>query len=106
MKLVMAIIKDDDAVNVTNALGKAGFFVTKLATTGGFLKSGNTTLISGVDDSRVGEAVGIFEKECKSALEQNLSPYDSTGAFMPYPVEVKVGGATIFVLNVDEFFKF
>ncbi|MEA4815362.1 MAG: cyclic-di-AMP receptor [Lachnospiraceae bacterium] len=106
MKLVMAIIHDDDAVNVMNSLGEAGFFVTKLATTGGFLKSGNTTLISGVDDDKVCKVISIFEQKCKSTVEHAATPYGNAEGFTPYPVEIKVGGATVFVIDVDKFYKF
>ena len=56
MKMILAIINHDDANRVTRALTRAHYFVTKLATTGGFLKDGNTTLITGVEDDRVDDA--------------------------------------------------
>jgi len=108
MKLVMAIIHDEDAFQITDTLNDNGYSVTKLATTGGFLRAGNTTLICGVDDDRVDDLVSIIEKQCKS--RKQISPVSSTHMgtidnYMTYPVEVTVGGATIFVLNVEEFRK-
>jgi len=85
-----------------------GFGVTKLATTGGFLRAGNTTLIVGVDVNKLPEAMAIIEKICKSRKQIATSPSSvsgDTGMYMPYPIEVVVGGATIFVLDVEQFKK-
>ncbi|MCL2351160.1 MAG: cyclic-di-AMP receptor [Firmicutes bacterium] len=108
MKLVMAIIHDDDAFHILDLLNEKGFYVTKLASTGGFLRSGYTTLISGVQEERVRELIEIIEKNCKS--RKQLTPVNSahvgtTESYVPYPVEVTVGGATVFVLNVEDFRK-
>ena len=89
--------------------GYEGFSATKLATTGGFLKSGNTTLLLGVDDSRLEEAMGIIEKVCKSRTQIAASPVTmggSGGMYASFPIEVTVGGATVFVLTVDQFVKY
>ncbi|MCL2461228.1 MAG: cyclic-di-AMP receptor [Defluviitaleaceae bacterium] len=108
MKLVLAIIHDDDAFQLLDMLNEKGFYVTKLASTGGFLRSGFTTLISGVQEDRISELVEIIEKKCRG--RKQLTPVNSahvsnTESYVPYPVEVTVGGATIFVLNVEEFRK-
>jgi uncharacterized protein YaaQ len=108
MKLVMAIIHDDDVFHVMDTLNEKGFSVTKLASTGGFLRAGNTTLISGVADERVNELIDVIERKCKARKQitsVNSTHVNSTEGYIPYPVEVTVGGATIFVLNVDEFKK-
>lgn len=107
MKLIMAIIHDEDAFHIMDLLNEKGFSVTKLATTGGFLRSGNTTLISGVEDDKVNEVVNIIESTCKS--RKQITSINSTQmmgeSYIPLPIEVTVGGATIFVLNVDEYKK-
>ena len=110
MKMIMAIINHDDAPTVIHNLTKEGFQVTKLATTGGFLRAGNTTLLIGVDDAKLDGALGVIEKVCHSRKQvasapTQMSPGMSSG-FTPYPVEVMVGGATVFVLNVEQFKKF
>ena len=108
MKLVMAIIHDEDAFQITDMLNEHGYSVTKLATTGGFLRAGNTTLICGVDDDCVDKLVSIIEKQCKSRKQITAvsgAHVGSADSYVPYPVEVTVGGATIFVLNVEEFRK-
>jgi uncharacterized protein YaaQ len=108
MKLVMAIIHDEDAFLIMDLLSEKGYSVTKLASTGGFLRAGNTTLISGVEDSKVSEIVDIIEKKCRARRQitsVNSSQGSATESYIPYPVEVTVGGATIFVLDVAEFRK-
>lgn len=108
MKLIIAIVQDEDANKLIAALMDAGFSVTKLATTGGFLRAGNTTLLLGVEDDRVPGAMACIEKVCKSRKQVVTSPMPMGGAgevYMPYPVEVVVGGATVFVLNVEDFRK-
>jgi len=106
MKLIMAIIHDEDAFQIIDMLSEEGFKVTKLASTGGFLRAGNTTLLCGSDDDRVDELISIIEKKCKSRKQVTSihSAHLSTAEnYVPYPVEVTVGGATIFVLDVAEF---
>ena len=78
--------------------------MTKLATTGGFLKAGNTTFLCGVEDDRVDEVTEIIRKQSKRRTQMvpTTTFYDA-GMYAAYPVEVTVGGATIFVLNVDHF---
>jgi len=97
MKLVMAIIHDEDALDIMDSLSDAGFSITKLATTGGFLRVGNTTLICGCEAARVQEFADIVEKKCRSRTQVTAGHAE--------PVEVTVGGATIFVLGVEEFKK-
>ena len=109
MKLIIAIVNNDDSAVVSSALTRENYTVTKLSTTGGFLKSGNTTLLAGVDDSRFQDCLGIIEKICKSRKQIATSPVTmggSSGMYASYPIEVTVGGATIFVMSVDKFVKF
>ena len=108
MKLLIAIVQNEDSQKLIGALMKAQFSVTKLATTGGFLRVGNTTIILGVEDDQVDGAMKIIDGVCKARQQVVPGPSPiagSVGAFMPYPVEVTVGGAIVFVLNVEEFHK-
>ncbi len=108
MKLVFAIVHDEDGHKVMDELNKSGFSVTKLCSSGGFLKAGNTTLLVGVEEDKLDMVIGIIEKKSKSrkqVLSSTMSPNGMGGVFMPYPVEVVVGGATIFVLDVERFEK-
>lgn len=106
MKLVLAIVSNDDASNVSTALTKDNFSVTRLATTGGFLRAGNTTLIVGCDDTLVERVIELVGQESKRRTEivPSTASYD-IGRYASFPVEVQVGGATIFVLDVAQFIK-
>ena len=109
MKLIIAIVQDEDASRLISNLMSENYRVTKLATTGGFLRSGNTTLLIGVEDDKLQAALGIVEKVCKSRKQIATSPSPisgTTGVYVPYPIEVTVGGATVFVLDVEQFTKF
>lgn len=109
MKLIIAIVQDEDASKLLSKLMQNGYGVTKLATTGGFLRAGNTTLLLGVDEEKVDNAVKIIETVCKCRKQMttaSTSVGSITGSDLStFPVEVTVGGATLFVLSVDQFMK-
>ncbi len=106
MKLVLAIVSGDDSSKVSRALTKAAFSVTKLATTGGFLMSGNTTFIVGTDNEKVDEVLEIIGKNSKTRKQMvPTSASYGVGMFSSMPVEVQVGGATVFILDVEQFVK-
>lgn len=111
MKLVLAIVNDEDGSKVMDELSKNGFMATKMCSSGGFLKVGNTTLLVGVDETRVEQVLKIIEvksKGRKQTIASSISPATSAsgGMYMSYPVEVSVGGATVFVVDVEKFQKF
>ena len=108
MRLIIAIVQDEDAQKLTSTLMNDGYSVTKLATTGGFLRAGNTTFLIGVDLERLDNAMVLIEKVCKSRKQVATSPSPVAGAagvYVPYPVEVTVGGATVFVVDIEQFKK-
>lgn len=109
MKLVVAVVQDKDSNNLASALVNANYKATKLASTGGFLKSGNTTFMIGTEDDHVDDVLAIIKANCQSR-DQLVAPISPMGgnadSYIPYPVNVKVGGATVFVLPVDQFEKF
>lgn len=109
MKLIIAIVQDEDSSRLLSKLMQAGFSVTKLATTGGFLKAGNTTLLLGVEDTKTEEAIHLIESVCKSRKQMTSAPSALTGIthgeYTTYPVEVTVGGATLFILSIEQFLK-
>jgi uncharacterized protein YaaQ len=106
MKLVIAIIHERDKHRVSDALLQDGHKFTNIATTGGFLRDGNCTLLIGADDDKVDEIVSILENCCHSR-EQFVSqpPIDTlaSGTMLMNPVKVTVGGAIIFVVNVERY---
>jgi len=107
MKLIIAVVSNDDSHSLSNALTKENYAVTKLATTGGFLKIGNTTMLIGTEEDRVEKCIEIIKEESKQRTElvPSTASYD-IGRFATFPVEVQVGGATIFVMDVEQFIKF
>lgn len=109
MKLIIAIVQDEDSTDVIDVLTEENYRVTKLATTGGFLKSGNTTLMVGIEEEKVQFAIDAIKQICKKRKETLVTSTNlgiSEGGYMQqYPVKINVGGATIFVIDVDQFVK-
>ncbi len=108
MKLIIAIVNDEDALDLLDELTEKNFRVTKLASTGGFLRSGNTTMMIGVEVAKLEEVLNIVEETCKTRhqIVSNPSPLSTTtGVYVPYPVDIEIGGATIFVVDVDQFIR-
>jgi len=105
MKLIMAIVQDKDSNRLANEFIDANIRATKLSSTGGFLKAGNSTFIIGIEDDRV----QLIKKTCQSRKQYVSTPMSldiSLDGQVPYPVEVEVGGATVFVLPVDGFHQY
>ena len=108
MKLILAIVQDEDSVGVMDELNVNGFMVTKMCSSGGFLRAGNTTLLIGIEEDKVEQVLKIIESACKSH-KKVVNPSMQTGAAatcFSYPMEITVGGATVFVVDVDQFHKF
>jgi len=109
MKLIMAIVQDKDSNRLANEFIDANIRATKLSSTGGFLKAGNSTFIIGIEDDRVQDALELIKKTCQSRNQYVSTPMSldiSLDGQVPYPVEVEVGGATVFVLPVDGFHQY
>ena len=108
MKLVIAVVQGEDAQRTVEALGQAGISSTRISSTGGFLQQGNVTLLVGVDEEKVAGAVQIIRENCRerSRYLTPVMPTAEPGDFLAaFPVEVQVGGATVFVVPVDSFEK-
>lgn len=106
MKLVLAIIQNEDAAGLMEALSQKDFRCTRINTAGGFLKESNATIIVGVEDHQVEDVLSAIRSNCHTRTQylNPLPPVMEPGEFyMPYPVEVQVGGATVFVLNVESY---
>ncbi len=104
MKLIVSIVHGDDEHGLTEALKAEGFQSTKISTTGGFLREGNATILIGVEDARVGVVINLIRDHChrRTQYVNPLPPVMEPGElYMPNPVEVEVGGATVFVLSVE-----
>lgn len=107
MKLVYAVVNNDDSHSVSSSLTKAGYSATKLASTGGFLMSGNTTFLICTDNERVDDVIEIIKK-CSRRRKQYVPASNMSGIEMQaasFPLEVPVGGATVFVTDIERFEK-
>ncbi|CCI85232.1 hypothetical protein FC52_GL001227 [Lactobacillus pasteurii DSM 23907 = CRBIP 24.76] len=106
MKLIVAIVQKEDSNKLQRAFVENNVRATKLATTGGFLSQGNTTFLIGIDDEQVDKVLEII-KDKSQAREEYVQPnLISSGLEMSQFVKVTVGGATCFVLPVDQFEQF
>ena len=106
MKLIVAIVHNEDAGALVDALLDREYRATRLHSSGGFLKQSNATIIVGAEDEQVDTIVGIVRDNCTSRTQivNPMPPIMEPGEFfMPYPLEVEVGGATVFVLPVERF---
>jgi len=106
VKLVLAVVHDEDAGSLVDALTDKDYRVTRLHSTGGFLKQSNASVMVGVEEAQVDEVLGIIRETChaRSQYINPMPPIMEPGEFyMPYPVEVSFGGATVFVLDVARY---
>ncbi len=106
MKMVMAVVQADDAPKIMETLVKAGHRVTRLATTGGWLRRENVTLLLGLQDDKVDEVLQLLQQKGQRRIAYRSMPVDITGSVDAEVFEVEVGGAIVFVLNVEEFSHF
>ncbi|MBI3911594.1 MAG: cyclic-di-AMP receptor [Armatimonadetes bacterium] len=106
MKLIVAVIHDRDQKQTSDALLRAGFKFTKIASTGGFLREGNATLLIGAEADEVDVILGLINESCRTREQYvNVLPPEATpvGTFLTNPVKVQVGGAIAFVVDVERF---
>lgn len=109
MKLIMSIINSDDARPLLDVLAREGHRATMIGTTGGFLREGNATILIGVEDHLVDAILTTIRDNCHTRKQfvNPLPPIMEPGElYMPTPVEIEVGGATVFVMDVERFERF
>ena len=107
MKLIIAVVNKDDSQELITKLSDAGFMSTKLSTTGGFLRAGNVTLLIGTENELVDKCLEIMEQCCSKRTRTVSSAVGSSAEhfFTSVPVEITVGGATVFIVDVERFIK-
>lgn len=105
MKLVITVVEDNDVAFLMEALVENGFQATKLASTGGFLLQGNTTLLSGVENDKIEDVLNIIRSTCapRKKIIPQITPELPTA--IGVPIEVEAGGAIVFVIDVNQFWK-
>ena len=103
-KLVLAVLQGSDSDNTIRNLNERGFMVTVLSSTGGFLKKKSTTVMIGVEEDRLEEALDVLQKYAghrKETVYQSVTmPHGEMSAVPPVPMEVMAGGAAVFILRV------
>lgn len=106
MKMITAIVNKRDAGEVCDVLAENKITFTKMATTGGFLKDGNVTLLIGTENEKVDLVMELIRKHCAKRMEVVPSVVSANmPTFGYYKTEVPVGGATVFVSDVERFEK-
>ncbi len=106
-KLIVVITSDDEAEALIKRLIERGYPATKVSSTGGFLRRGNATIFSGIEASDLNNVLAIIRNECKARTEfipAQALPFPES-IYPAEPVQVRVGGAIVFVLPVDRFEK-
>ena len=105
--LMAAVIQEPDLENALASLSTLGFSVARLSSTGGFLSRRNITLLIGVQEGREEAAVKALQNSCQRRVEFLSSPLrGGTSMPMPMPTKVTVGGATVFVFEVESYDEF
>jgi uncharacterized protein YaaQ len=106
MKLILAVVQGEDVDALMRALTEAKFRLTVVDSVGGFLRERNATILIGCDDARLDELWRVITATCHTRVDF-ISPYTPAmgpgDMYLSQPVEVQVGGATIWVLNVERF---
>ena len=108
MKLIFAIVHNDDAGKLTAALRVHKHQFTLISTTGGFLRKGNSTILIGVEPEKLDNVIKLIESNCvtRTQIVNPIPPMmEQGGMYLAQPMEVQVGGATVFVVNVEQFKK-
>lgn len=106
-RLMAAVIQEPDLENALSSLSTLGFSVARLSSTGGFLSRRNVTLLIGVQEGREEAAVKALKNSCQRRVEFLSSPLrGGTSMPMPMPTQVTVGGATVFVFEVESYDEF
>lgn len=106
MKLVVAVVQGKDAEGLMGALRENNYRATQINSAGGFLRENNVTIMTGVNDAQVPDVFRLIRENCYTRTQyvNPLLPIMEPGEFyMPSPVEVQVGGATVFVLPIVRF---
>lgn len=103
MKLLFAVVQNEDSKKLIRALNAEGYAVTKIASSGGFLQGGNTTIMMGIEDETVDDVLEIIKRESKVRKRYTVAPQATMIGYTmanPTPVQITVGGAVVFICDV------
>jgi len=109
MKMIMAIVQDEDVGEFLDTVRRHNLRATKISSTGGFLRSGNSTVLLGVDDDQVTEVLDVIRATCRTRKQPAttvLVPSDEPAEpFAAHSLDVEVGGANIFVWEIEQYLR-
>ena len=107
-KLLVAVVQDEDAPALSDAVVARGYRATRMNTVGGFLRKGNATILIGVSDRQIPELLSVIRQTCRTrmAFLSATYPVEMAEPFLSEPIEVQVGGAVVFILDVERFEPF
>ncbi len=107
--LIICVIRDQDAAKLMDVLRDTNFSFTKLASTGGFLREGNTTFLVGVVEARKEELISLVKKVCgrrEEIVESTMPVNEPIGPYVPQAVKVTRGGGVLFEVPIDRYERF
>jgi uncharacterized protein YaaQ len=103
---LIAIVQDYDCDKLLRTVASHGYRATRIASTGGFLRAGNTTVFMGIEDDRVPQCVDLIRQSCQTRTEVKLETVSEYSEWFPAGVhEVTIGGAVVFVADVSRFVR-
>ena len=100
LKLIAAMVQDQDADELLGALIETGFRATKINTTGGFLRGSNNMILIGVEEEKVDQVLEVIKAHCHPRT-QTVHPAHAD--YLVEPMTVTIGGATVFVWDVERY---
>lgn len=109
MKLIVAIIQNQDSKQLQDGFVEKGIQATKLSSTGGFLRAGNTTFLIGTMEDRIQDILDLIRDNCSAREQKVVNPpaYDFTlETGLTFPIDIEVGGATVFIVPVEQYHQF
>lgn len=106
MKLMIVIVQDEDIKEVMNKLRQSSIRATKLSSSGSFLRQGNTTILIGIEEEKIQLVKDIIKETCKEReVVSSIPPMVEEASMILETLKVKVGGAIIFILDLEEYLK-
>lgn len=102
-RLMIAVVQDQDVESAVRALKKLKISITRLPSSGGFLGRRSSTLLLGIPDELEGSALKALRKSCRTRIEYITMPLEGTPMALPAPTPISVGGATVFIFDIERY---
>jgi uncharacterized protein YaaQ len=105
MVILLAVLQAQDADLVTSALSKFGVPAFELSSIGAFLGRKNVTLLLPVETTNVDMVLSELKRNCRQRIEYVSMPIEGQPLPIPSPIPITVGGATIFILEIEQYLE-